>query len=188
MIAKSDLQYLNGADVYGPDGDKIGSAAQVYLDDRSGEPEWISVRTGTVGARESFVPLGQATLSGGRLEIPFGKDQVTGAPRTDGDESLSPVEEEALADYYGLGSGSGDEWTAAGRSTGGRDMSPTGAAAAGTEGASTRPGPLVAGHLAKPEGASRLRRYSVANQDTGDGEARTQLVDRTGGSAQDHGR
>jgi hypothetical protein len=57
MISRSDLQYLNGVDVYATDGGKIGSAGQIYLDNQTGEPEWIGVRTGMFGSKESFVPL-----------------------------------------------------------------------------------------------------------------------------------
>ncbi|WP_127500405.1 PRC-barrel domain-containing protein [Actinoplanes solisilvae] len=104
MINQSDLQYINGADVYAAGGGKIGSAGQVYLDDRTGEPEWLSVRTGLAGTRESFVPLNRATLTDDRLEVPFDKDRVKNAPRVDTDGEIGPGEEDKLYTYYGLGS------------------------------------------------------------------------------------
>jgi PRC-barrel domain len=55
-ITRNDIKHLNGADVYEMDGDKVGSAGQVYLDNQTGEPERVSVRTGLFGAKESFVP------------------------------------------------------------------------------------------------------------------------------------
>ncbi|MFF5289549.1 PRC-barrel domain-containing protein [Paractinoplanes globisporus] len=107
MIARSDLEYLNGADVYSPSGSKIGSAGQVHFDDRTGEPEWVSVRTGLFGRKEFLVPLGEATLVDERIEVPFDKDRVKGAPPIDADRDLSPADEEELYTYYGLSHGAG---------------------------------------------------------------------------------
>ncbi|NED87350.1 PRC-barrel domain containing protein, partial [Streptomyces sp. SID11233] len=51
---------LDGLDVYADDGEKIGGVDEVYLDDRTGRPEWVTVRTGLLGLREHFVPLAGA--------------------------------------------------------------------------------------------------------------------------------
>ena len=104
MITKDAVRGLAGTDVYGNDGDKIGSVGQVYLDNATGEPAWVSVRTGLFGTKESFVPLRDADLTGDRVEVPYGKDQVKSAPRIDQDGELSPAEEEELYEHYGLGS------------------------------------------------------------------------------------
>jgi len=105
VIERSELDRVMGADVYGSDGDKIGSAGQVYLDNETGQPEWTTVRTGLFGTRESFVPLSQATVTGDRVEVPFDKETVKGAPQIDADGELSPEEERELYAYYGIGSG-----------------------------------------------------------------------------------
>ncbi|MCO8271567.1 hypothetical protein M1L60_13285 [Actinoplanes sp. TRM 88003] len=104
MIAQGDLQYLNGVDVCAPDGTKIGSAGRVYLDDRTGAPEWISVRIGVTGAEEFFLPLEEATLADDRLEVPFDRARIEGGPRVDGG-GITTADEDKLATYYGLGSG-----------------------------------------------------------------------------------
>jgi sporulation protein YlmC with PRC-barrel domain len=80
MITRNDIEQVSGADVYASEGDKIGSVVQVYLDDQSGAPEWVSVRTSLFGRKETFVPLGRATLNGDRLDVSFGKAQVKDAP------------------------------------------------------------------------------------------------------------
>ena len=46
MISNSDLGRVTGATIYTNDGDKIGSANQVYLDDATGDPQWVTVNTG----------------------------------------------------------------------------------------------------------------------------------------------
>ena len=109
MITINELDRIYDADVYGPDGTKIGSAGQIYLDDDSGQPEWVAVRTGLFGAKESFVPLAEATLSGDRLDVPFGKDKVKDAPNIDTDGELSPAQEDELYRYYGMSAVDGQE-------------------------------------------------------------------------------
>jgi len=108
MLTQHDTQKLIGADVHETDGTKIGSAADVYLDARTGAPEWVSVKTGLFGTKQSFVPLDRATLEGDRIIVAFSKDQVKDAPRIDPDGRLSPAEEDELYRYYGLSSTDGD--------------------------------------------------------------------------------
>nr|MBA3528708.1 PRC and DUF2382 domain-containing protein [Propionibacteriaceae bacterium] len=88
-------------------GEKIGSIGQVYVDDTSGEPTWVTVKTGLFGTSESFVPLQGANVSGSDIEVNYDKDTVKDAPRVDPDGALSPDEEETLYTYYGLSSSSG---------------------------------------------------------------------------------
>jgi uncharacterized protein (TIGR02271 family) len=108
VTSQNDIQQLSSATVYTMDGDKVGSVGQVYLDTRSGDPEWVSVKTGLFGTKESFVPLDKASVSGDRIEVPFGKDQIKGAPQIDVDGTLSPAEEDKLYTYYGLASTDGN--------------------------------------------------------------------------------
>src|SRR3712207_6744795 len=107
MIGTEAISRVIGKDVYDQSGDKIGSASEVYLDDESGQPEWVTVRTGLFGTKESFVPLRDADLTDEGLRVPVTKSQVKDAPRVDTDGHLSPQEEQELYRYYGLGSGQG---------------------------------------------------------------------------------
>jgi len=101
MIERTEVNRIIGADVYGTGGDKIGTAGQVYLDNRTGDPEWITVRTGLFGTKESFVPLAEARFGDDRIDVPFDKNTVKGAPQIDADGDLSPAEEQELYFYYG---------------------------------------------------------------------------------------
>ncbi|GAB2625456.1 photosystem reaction center subunit H [Paractinoplanes abujensis] len=103
MIDRESVRDVYGTDVYSTDGDKIGSAGQVYLDNGTGDPAWVAVRTGLFGRKESFVPVRDATLDGGRLDVPFSKDRVQHAPRLDHDRDLSPQDEDDLYRYYEAG-------------------------------------------------------------------------------------
>ncbi len=108
MFNTSDIPTVANGDVYGPDNDKIGSVGQVYLDNETGNPEWVTVKTGMFGGKESFVPLSEATVSGEDLHVPYAKDKVKDAPKVDADGELSPTEEEELYRYYGVDGGGQD--------------------------------------------------------------------------------
>jgi uncharacterized protein (TIGR02271 family) len=89
------------------DGDKIGKIADIYADDATGQPEWIAVDTGRFGTKISFVPLSGASAEGDDLKVPFGKSQVSDAPKAEADGHLSQDEEQSLYSYYGLDYGQG---------------------------------------------------------------------------------
>ena len=107
MITQNEIGRLASADAYDRDGDKIGSIGQVYLDTQSGEPEWVTVKTGLFGTKESFVPLQGANFDGERLTVSAEKARVKDAPKIETDRALSYAEESELYSYYGLTSASG---------------------------------------------------------------------------------
>jgi uncharacterized protein (TIGR02271 family) len=163
VITTEKVRDIVGATVYGSDGEKIGKVGQVYLDDATGQPEWVSVNTGLFGTSESFVPLADARITGDRIEVGYPKSQVKDAPRVDADEHLSEEEEEMLYRHYGLGGratghGTGGETR---RDTVGRDTSgPT------TDEAMTRSEEhLRVGTENREAGRARLRKYVVTEQE-----------------------
>jgi uncharacterized protein (TIGR02271 family) len=105
MIGTDTISRVIGQDVYDEAGQKIGSASEVYLDDETGQPEWVTVRTGLFGTKESFVPIRNADLTDDGVRVPVSKDRVKDAPKIDTDGHLSPQEEQELYTYYGMGSG-----------------------------------------------------------------------------------
>ena len=109
MIGTEAISRVIGKDVYDQSGDKIGSASEVYLDDESGQPEWVTVRTGLFGTKESFVPIRDADLTDDGLRVPVSKSQVKDAPKVDTDGHLSPQEEQELYRYYGMQVGQGTQ-------------------------------------------------------------------------------
>ncbi|WP_299953354.1 PRC and DUF2382 domain-containing protein [uncultured Modestobacter sp.] len=102
MIGTDTLDRVIGADVYDADGDKIGTASEVFLDDQSGNPEWVTVKTGMFGTKETFVPIREADLTGDGLRVPVSKSAVKDAPKIDQDGHLSPDEEAELYRHYGM--------------------------------------------------------------------------------------
>jgi PRC-barrel domain/Domain of unknown function (DUF2382) len=84
------------------DGVRIGTIDAIYLDDRTGQPEWALVNTGLFGTKSSFVPLAQAFQSDNDVLITYDKQLVKDAPRVDPDQHLSEAEERQLWQHYGL--------------------------------------------------------------------------------------
>lgn len=100
MLSTDQLQDITGTDALDEQGQKIGAIGQVYLDDTSGQPEWVTVKTGMFGTKESFIPLEAASVQDdGVLRVPFDKEKVKGAPRVDADEHLDPDQERELYRY-----------------------------------------------------------------------------------------
>lgn len=102
MLTSENIEALlqNSGNVISPDGTKIGSIGQVYADDETGQPEWVTVKTGLFGTSESFVPLEGARVEGHDLVVPYEKDLVKDAPRVDADGHLEPAEEDRLYSHY----------------------------------------------------------------------------------------
>src|SRR3954464_9672386 len=115
MIGTDTLDRVIGADVIDADGNKIGTASEVFLDDQSGNPEWVTVKTGLFGTKESFVPIREADLTGDGLRVPVSKEKVKDAPKIDTDGHLSPDEEQELYRYYGMGAGGTERMTTTGQ-------------------------------------------------------------------------
>ena len=97
-----DVNAILSSTAYDADGDKVGKVEQVFLDDNSGEPTFLTVNTGLFGAKESFVPVKDARQDGDRGVLPYQKDVIKDAPKVDADQHLSPQEEEELYRYYEL--------------------------------------------------------------------------------------
>ncbi len=97
-----DVNAILSSTAYDADGDKVGKVEQVFLDDNSGEPTFLTVNTGLFGAKESFVPVKDARQDGDRVVLPYQKDVIKDAPKVDADQHLSPAEEEELYRYYEL--------------------------------------------------------------------------------------
>jgi uncharacterized protein (TIGR02271 family) len=115
MIGTDTIGRVIGQDVYDESGAKIGSASEVYLDDETGQPEWVTVRTGLFGTKESFVPIRDADLTDEGIRVHVDKARVKDAPKIDAEGHLSPEEERELYDYYGMDLGARTGRTDAGR-------------------------------------------------------------------------
>lgn len=107
-ITTQDLELLYGAQVTDRDGERVGGVGHVYLDDASGQPEWVTVRTGWFGARQTFVPLADADFENGIIQVPYGADFLRDAPHVDPGEHPDEEGEERLYRYFGRSPEAGD--------------------------------------------------------------------------------
>jgi uncharacterized protein (TIGR02271 family) len=141
------------------DGGRVGSIDAIYLDDRTGQPEWALVNTGLFGTKASFVPLAQATQTGDDIVVPYDKQLVKDAPRVDPDGQLSEAEERQLWRHYGLDYDRTTKRRASGRDAVGRDTSQS------TDDAMTRSEEeLRVGTTERERGRVRLRKYVTTEQ------------------------
>ena len=165
MISEQNIARLTGSHVIDPDGDKIGSIGQIYVDPATGRPNWATVRTGFFGMSESFVPLDQADEVDGGIRVPYTKDIVKDAPNIEPDREMSDAEADRLYDYYrghGYTGSTGDAWTD-------RDDDAYARTGSGTSGADedamTRSEErLNVGTERVETGRARLRKYVVTEQ------------------------
>ncbi len=167
MLEQNQIDQVSGTTAYGSDGEKIGTVGQVFLDDQSGQPEWVTVNTGLFGMSESFVPIRDASFSGDRLTIPFDKDRVKNAPNVSADTHLSPEEERELYNYYSVDYADDTSYDTTTTTTGtdttvGHDTSgPT------TDEAMTRSEERInVGTESQEAGRARLRKYVVTENVT----------------------
>ena len=170
-----ELQSWHGCDLIDRDGDKIGSIGDVYLDDRTGQPEWLTVKTGLFGMRESFVPTANARAEGDTVRVPYEKSHIKDAPNVDADGALSHDEESRLYRHYGLPDAeqeSADRQSVTGSGAGipdERDRRGAGRDVSGpeTDDAMTRSEEEVrVGTTRRETGRARLRKYVVTENVT----------------------
>ena len=167
---KEAVASWRGSNAVDNDGDKIGTIEEIYMDAETGKPEWLAVKTGMLGSKVSFIPLAEASESGGEVRVPYDKQQVKDAPNAEADGELSQEEEAALYSHYGLdySEARSDSGLPGGR--GGRrrsDREPVGRDTSGptTDDAMTRSEEeLRVGKDSRERGRARLRKYVVTEQ------------------------
>ncbi|GAA3432454.1 DUF2382 domain-containing protein [Kutzneria kofuensis] len=102
MTSIANPRDLIGTEVVDRDGERVGRVGNVYVGDDNRQPQWVTVRTGLFGQKESFVPLQGARMADGGLCVQTTKDAVKEAPRMDADGHLSDAEGRRLYEHYGL--------------------------------------------------------------------------------------
>jgi len=97
-----DLRDLVGRNAVDPDGDKIGTIDEIYVDEDTGEPSWLTVKTGWFGSNVSFVPIQGTYFGGDEVVVAYSKATVKDAPNFDADGHISRDEEMRLYEYYNV--------------------------------------------------------------------------------------
>jgi uncharacterized protein (TIGR02271 family) len=159
MTTLQDVQNWRGLPAVDADGATVGTIDEVYLEVGSDAPEWVTVSTGLLGSRISFVPIADARVADDEVRLAYRKEQITKAPSIDPDGELSVQEEQRLYAHYGR-TDYGD-WSAGDGAAGGTGGSP------GSEDAMTRSEEeLRVGTAERETGRVRLRKYVVEDEVT----------------------
>lgn len=100
MAAEFVPEDLVGHRVLDTEGHNVGKIKQVFLDDQTGRPSWVSVHTGLFGLKETLVPLQGAQPVEEDIQIPYDKATVKDAPQVDADRHVSPEDEAMVREYF----------------------------------------------------------------------------------------
>lgn len=120
-IEQIDSVLQHSGSVMDQKGDRVGHVEQVFVGDESGQPEWVTVKTGLFGHSETFIPLREASMDGDDIRVPYEKSRIKDAPRTAGSAAhVEPEQEAELYRYYGLESDAGlqERWNDGGAAAG----------------------------------------------------------------------
>lgn len=99
MVGRIDS--LIGTTIEDPQGHSIGKINQIFLDDKTEQPSWVSVSTGFFSS-DSLVPLAGAKVAGDHLQVPVSKDRVKSAPHLASGQEISPDAQRELYSHYGI--------------------------------------------------------------------------------------
>jgi uncharacterized protein (TIGR02271 family) len=104
MIPIDAIPTVLGHAVYDSSHNKLGKIGHVYVDETTGQPEWMTVNTGLFGTKETFIPLEPAEVQGDEVVVPFQKEQIKDAPTVEAEAEgrLSDEDEIRLYEYYGM--------------------------------------------------------------------------------------
>ncbi|WP_297850672.1 PRC and DUF2382 domain-containing protein [uncultured Corynebacterium sp.] len=102
MTDVNRIEDLANATAYDVDGDKVGGVQDVYINDTTGQPDFVSVSHGLFGTGDSIVPLRGHSLKDGELHLAFSKDRIKDAPDLDENGHLTNADQEAFYRHYGL--------------------------------------------------------------------------------------
>ncbi len=103
-----ELITMRGKPVYTSDGEKLGEFEEIYHDEATRQPEWIRVKSSTLGGilgtKHFLVPLAGAEVQDGEdpaIRVSYSKERVQNAPDVEG-EWIPEETEHQLYNYYGL--------------------------------------------------------------------------------------
>ena len=103
MFEADDIREWRGHNVVDDSGSKIGELEALYVDTRTDEYIFATVKIGMLSrSRLVFVPTAGAKVSPGHLKVTFPKKLVRDAPSIDTDGELMAPDEPAIFRHYEL--------------------------------------------------------------------------------------
>jgi uncharacterized protein (TIGR02271 family) len=103
MNSSQDPAQIFGYDVNDSSGNKIGKVDNVWVDDATNELEFVGVKTGWLMGKTHVIPVANAQIADGSIQVPFDEERIKNAPSFSGDDELSPDQEDEIYSYYGEG-------------------------------------------------------------------------------------
>jgi hypothetical protein len=101
VFEADDIREWRGHNVVDDSGSKIGELEALYVDTRTDEYEFVTVKVGLLSRqRLVFVPTAGATVGPNYLKVRFPKKQVRDAPSIDTDGELLATDEPAVFRHY----------------------------------------------------------------------------------------
>lgn len=102
-LPSEELDQLYDAAVHDQDGERVGTVGQIYVDDTTDEPTFITVRSGLFGIKETIVPVCHAEYTeDGEVQVPYDRATIKHCPTIDPEGHLDKSEQAALYDHYGV--------------------------------------------------------------------------------------
>ncbi len=103
MFEADDIREWRGHHVVDDSGAKIGELEALYVDTRTDEYAFATVKIGMLSrSRLVFVPLAGAKVGPNHLKVAFAKKLVRDAPSIDTDGELMAIDEPAVFRHYEL--------------------------------------------------------------------------------------
>ena len=101
VLSQEQAAAIQGAPLFSADGDRVGSVEEIFVDQETGQPEWLGVGTGMLGTKRVLVPIQGADVREDGVFAPYSKDQIKATPDIDSNE-ISQEAEQSLYSHYGL--------------------------------------------------------------------------------------
>ena len=109
VFEADDIREWRGQNVVDDSGSKIGELEALYVDTRTDEYEFATVKGGLLSrSRLVFVPTAGATVGPNYFKVRFPKKLVRDAPSIDTDGELLAQDEPAVFQHYELPYDAGD--------------------------------------------------------------------------------
>jgi sporulation protein YlmC with PRC-barrel domain len=102
MRTIQEIETWYGQPLYDSAGSKIGEISDSLLEGETGQPAWLTVKTGGFGKKEALVPVHGASPSDDGVRVPYDEAQIKDAPSMKPDQELSDDEVRHLYAHYAL--------------------------------------------------------------------------------------
>ena len=102
MPSALEVRDWHELDVVSSDGQPVGKLIDAYVNNESGDLEFLLVASGFLHNRLHLAPADGATRSDDTVTLAVDKDAVDNAPHIPADGDLTPDEERRLYAHYGL--------------------------------------------------------------------------------------